>query len=559
MTSGIEKTFQTLHGTKNRSANAVLVAALSSPDLAIRRLAVQTLLERCDEAAHHEVLIRWHLFGEELKEVALEHPGRMTKTLRNAAVGKDEQLCGNALDAILWTRDYDLLPLLVNVAISKVDSVDVDQAARVLLELARRLYEEVAGPRDYNRRDPQLVRCRVVTSLAGEVDRFARHQRLEIIEAFLILAGRENATLRRILQATSGVNRQPVIDTLTHSTQPGVMRLLCDFLEDRHAPLAARQAMAARQDPPFLHYLFHHLEEKISSAAIANIQQIDDFHWIHGDLNILDAMSGPQQAAAVRIVDASGSEREDVFRVIQYVLEQGAAEGRQAATEALRGFEGYEANRLILQSLDDESPEVQAMAIQQLRDRKMPGIVARLIGFVDSPHAVVRKVARESLPEFRFDRFLVTFDSLDEERSRSTGRLVRKIDPTAIDQLKEEMAVPMIPRKQRAIEVAEALGVIEEVEPQIIELLQDTNAAIRIAAAKALRFCNTTTARSTLREALLDRRATVRTEAEASLKILAQKERADSNQEDKETKEPPAVDASMHGVPLSTSEQEVIG
>ena len=34
---------------------------------------------------------------------------------------------------------------------------------------------------------------------------------------------------------------------------------------------------------------------------------------------------------------------------------------------------------------------------------------------VDSPHAVVRKAARESLAEFSFRRYLAAFDMLDEE------------------------------------------------------------------------------------------------------------------------------------------------
>ena len=78
---------------------------------------------------------------------------------------------------------------------------------------------------------------------------------------------------------------------------------------------------------------------------------------------------------------------------------------------------------------------MQANALRQLRTRGIPGALTRLVDMMESPHEVVRRAVRESLAEFNFKRFLAAYDMLDDEVRRSTGAMVRKIDPEATPQL----------------------------------------------------------------------------------------------------------------------------
>src|SRR5581483_7926987 len=100
---------------------------------------------------------------------------------------------------------------------------------------------------DYRvRRDPQLVRKNVRTSLEQSVQRFIKHKRQEPIEAFLVLAARDNATLMQILLDPHHPSYLPVVQTLTHSPKPGVMRLLLGYLDDPQSPSAVIQAILHR-------------------------------------------------------------------------------------------------------------------------------------------------------------------------------------------------------------------------------------------------------------------------------------------------------------------------
>ena len=160
--------------------------------------------------------------------------------------------------------------------------------------------------------------------------------------------------------------------------------------------------------------------------------------------------------------------------------------GRRAAAEALAEFNGARANELALKCLDDDSPQVQANAITQLRSRGIPGTFPQLVEFLESPHAAVRQAAQESLTEFSFQRFLGAFDMLDEEKRRSTGMLVKKVDPRTVPLLAGEMESPMRTRRLRALEVARTVEVVDELEAKIIGLLNDEDHLVRVEAATSL-------------------------------------------------------------------------
>src|SRR5262249_28976257 len=157
----------------------------------------------------------------------------------------------NGCQAILWFREYDLIPALIN-AFEDEANPHASLAAETLLSLSELLYEELAGPRDLHpRRDPQLVRRNVTGSLEQSVLRYGRHRRVEPIEAYLMLAGRDNAALKMILLDPLHSSYLALIDSLTHSPRSGVMRLLLSFLEDPQAPSAALTALAHRTDRKF--------------------------------------------------------------------------------------------------------------------------------------------------------------------------------------------------------------------------------------------------------------------------------------------------------------------
>ena len=517
-----ETTIRLLAETPNEAAVPVLVAALDSPRSVIRNAALGAILSRRSPAGHREVLRRLDGLDEPSKQCVLKYRGHMTHALRDAVLDSDPRLCANGCLTAVWFREYDLIPALIT-SLEAEANPNVQIAGRTLLELTELLYGELVEPYDDGRRrDPQLIRHRVVGDLERSVARFAKHKRREIIDAFVLLVRRDSVTLRRILQDPHHAAFRSLVDVLAKSPASGVLGLLLSFLDDPHAPSVALSVVAKRRDLRFVQYLLRKVGREPSEPVKQNLKRIKSISWVRDGLTLLDELEELEQHAAVRLVINSGSSRTEAFTVVERVLRHGKPAGRRAASKALGEFNGAEANALTLEVLDDHDPQVQANALAQLRHRGIPGALPRLVEMVDSRHAVVRKAARESLDEFSFHRFLAAFDMLDDEVRRSTGALVKKVDSQTIPLLRAEMESRIRTRRLRALAIARTVDAVAQLEETITDLLYDEDHLVRAEAALALAQCDSRASLDALREAEQDRSASVREAATGSLHDRAQ-------------------------------------
>jgi HEAT repeat protein len=522
MSQGLATTFGVLAETGNEAAVRVLIAALDCPHPAVQEGAVRAILRRRSLAGGRELLRRLHTLPPRWKEIIRHDRDRIAGAVHDALLGTDREMFVNGCRAAVWLRQYDLLPALLNL-LEDPHPETADLAAETLLELSAGLYEELATPGDYgHRRDPQLVRQHVVSSLEASVKRFDRHKRREAIEAFLLLVGRDNVTLRQILQDPHHPSFLATIDLLSHSARGGVMRLLLSLLDDPHAPSAALSLVGKRSDLKFVECLLRKLGREPSATVAQNLKHIGSIAWLRCAEAMLGQLDDAAQRAAVQLVMGSATPRLQAFSMIEHLVLHGRRGGRRAAAEALQEFSGADANRLVLHALDDPDPYVQAAAVAHLRRRGIAGSLSRLVALVDSPHAVVRMAARENLDEFTFERYLRAFDTLDEELRQSTGLLVKKIDPETVPRLEAEMTSRGRTRRLRGLAIARTIGVAEQLEPLVIRLVHDADHLVRAQAAAALAGCTSEASRRALQGALADRSHTVR---EAARKSLAEQAR----------------------------------
>lgn len=513
---GLNTTFEVLSTTENEAAVRVLVAALDSPHAQVRDGALDALLTRRNPAGHRELVRRLHTFDRQWMDRLREHAGRLGHALREAIVDSDPQAFSNGCRAAVWLGQYDLIPTLVG-ALEATSSPDTALASSTLLELVEQLVQELAAPGDPGRRDPRLARDHVLTALESSLERFPKHRRREIVEAFLLLAPRENAVLKQVLQNPHHSAFLAVMDVLSKGRSPGIVGLLLSCLDDPQAPSAAISVIAKRSDPKFIRYLLRRIGRRDTPALAQNLKRIRTVGWLQSGPGALDGLDELAQQGAVRLAVASGIPRTAAFAVIEHLLLRGKPEGRRAAAAALADFQGAAANALAVRALDDPDPQVQAAIAGQLRQRGVRGILPRLVHMLESPHAAVRQAVREALSEFNFKRFLGAFDMLDDDVRRTTGALVRKIDPHTLPQLRAELESPARTRRLRGLAVARAIGAVGPLEPEVIAMLSDADHLVRAEAAAALAQSGTEAARRALRRAEGDRSPTVQQAASAGL------------------------------------------
>jgi HEAT repeat protein len=198
----------------------------------------------------------------------------------------------------------------------------------------------------------------------------------------------------------------------------------------------------------------------------------------------------------------------------------GMAEGRRASCQALARFSDAKSDALVLAALDDPDAGVKAAAVRQLRPRRLPDALQRLVALLDSPSSEVRDAARSSLAEFNFIRYRAMFELLDEESARTTGKLVHKVDNTAIQKLAEELTSPSLSARQRGIEMAVAMAATDDVQLQLIQLARHENGSVRKEAVLALGHCERGDARKALETAAHDSVGSVVEAARQSLARL---------------------------------------
>lgn len=518
--SDLARTFGLLLDTGNEAAVPVLVDALESLDPYIQDDAFRTMLERHHGVSQQRLIERWHRLSERWRLQIAQHPGRVTRAVRSSIFSSDAALCANGCDALLYIREFDLIPALV-AGIEEGNNPHAPLVAQTLLSLCELLQDEIAGPRDKPRlRDPERVCTNVLPSIERAVERFSRHRCREAVEALLILAGSENPIVKQVLAEPRHPAYLVMMDVLRTSPRMAVIRLALNLLESRFAPPVVLHVVSNRTDMPYIRKLLKRITPDMSDTLKANLRRVESVAWLEKSLELLDALTEQEETAALLLAVHSSMNRLQAFEVVRHVLKHGRTMGRRIAATALAEFGGAEANQLVLHALHDTDPQVQASAVVQLRDRGIPGAISQLIHFLDSRHEVVRQAAQRCLSEFNFARYIAAFDMMEDKVRRSTGMLVMRVDPQAAAELAGELKSRMRTRRFRGLEAAIATDAVQVVEPLIIGLLEDQDHFVRAEAARTLSYSRSPLAQQALERALKDHSVAVREAAELALRKL---------------------------------------
>lgn len=524
MIGGLETTFRVLAKTDNGAAVKVLLCGLESPNQSIQDGALAALLERRHPAGQGNILRQIPALSWRWKRIISQHPGRLTGAMRDAILGSDEPQCLNACQAAVMFHDYDLIPTLLT-ALEDASRTKADKAAETLSQLAVGLYDELAIPSENKtRRDPQWINQYAVSCLETSLRRFGRHRRREVVEALLLLAKRDNNFLNEILKNPHHVVFLVLVDVMANSSHDGVMRLQLDYLDDPQSPSAVLSVVANRMDLKFVRLFMRKIGREPSLVVCQNLKRMQSIAWLRSSNKIFAQLDDSAQHSIAQLVTAAGIPRTQAFSALSYLLQHGKPGGRREAARALAAFSGADVNTLVLQALADTDPQVQANLVSQLRRRGIPGVMPRLVKMLDSPHLEVRQAVRQSLSEYTFARFLVTFEMLDDEARRSTAALVKEVDPQAIPLLRDELQSNLGSKRFRALQIAGTMDVTDRVEDLIIILLGDKDHIIRSEAAAALAKCRSPDSRLALEEGVRNPNPTVCEAVQRSLDEQARRQ-----------------------------------
>lgn len=492
MANGLATTWNVLAQTRNRAAVSVLSAALRSPSVELQVGAIRASIERKDRNCHELLIRRFDTLSETEQAVLCEAhhnmPFRMAAALGAAVLSGDAAMCANACRILVSSRDYELFPLLVRGA-ENPKHRHAEQVNAATLQLANRLHQDLAegaadnGPRH---RDPYFVRRQAVRALESAVQNYSRHKRLEILEAFLLVAPPDNPTLVRILRDFAYPCHKQVMASLSLSKVPAMIELLVALLHDAAIPESTLQIIARRTDRRFLDVLLHGQKQPVALRVLKNMSRLRNVTWLEREREVLLELDGRAQTVAVELAQASGLDRDCVLELLTMLMKRGTAEGRWASCRALAEFRGEQADALVREALDDPDYGVCVAAVAQLRQRQFADSLTTLVALLDSPQSEIRDAARSSLAEFNFVRYRAMFELLDEKTLRTTGRLVLKVDESSHQRLAEELSSPSPASRRRGIAMTAAMDAVDDLRDLLATLAEDEEAGVRLDAVAAL-------------------------------------------------------------------------
>lgn len=521
---GLKRTLLTLAATPNGAATELLLAALESANGAVRRGAARTLTARSDETSHVRLLSVVADCAQDVRGALADIDA--TKRLRPDVIkgikGSDPTLCRRACGHAVDVEDHHTLATIVDVSLTSNHPFAVGLTSAAL-RLARSLSLKIEA-RDRGEgagEDPAFVRRAALLSLGRAIDEFRSHERLELLDAYLMLTSYHDPVLRRILADETHAVRRPLLEALRTSVGYGAIGILIAALEDAAASPALVSIATDRHDRAFVERLLRHVGERPGVRVVQNVRELKGFAWaLPEHRHILLQLGEQEQAAAVRLQAAADTSAESRVALAKLLMEQGSDAARIAACESLKRVKDPGVEPLLEKALSDSCPGVVAMAADQLRRQSYPNALMILVSLLNHSDERVVSAAQSALGEFSLDNYRKIAPNLAPEQRQAAGRLVGRADPGAIAEVGEELHAPAPQRRLTALEMISELRLVDRLLDPVIAALSDPDNGVRATAATALGLSESEQAIDALTKAMDDPSASVRLAVETSLRKL---------------------------------------
>lgn len=486
MSAGMDLTFETLVASQNLAALDVLLELLDHGTPVRRDRALRALLERPGHEAHFRILARYHGLNEEHRRQFRGEGSRLGSAIRQAYVDPDATLYANACTLIREIKDYDQSSLLIGTLSGKDVSRRAD-AIRLLEDLALDLLAETklaAGERSVH--DVEGARQRFLQTLRQAIRRFSAHPAEVLVLSFLLLAEDSAPEPTRILREVTDPAHKAMIAVLRRRTEPEVLRWFYLALQTPHPPHVVLALLRERDDPPFVRYVLDQIATLAEPAVNLAVRRLTGVRWLAAArLREMD-LSDEQQVAAVIFAVHTGMPVEQKAAILAFFLDEGKTEARRAAACALGEIPGNDANQLITACLDDEDPLVVLAVVPFLRQRGLPHVMALLLKQLDHADERVREAARKALGDFSFERFIGSFDQMENASRKMLGKMMLRIDLKAPQKLRGELEARHRQHRLRATRIIRLLGLTRDFKSELMALLADRDRMVRREAIETL-------------------------------------------------------------------------
>lgn len=525
MAGGFEQTIRLLARSNNRAASELLKRATRSSHPELQKAAYAEIVSGGGQKAVMDYIQKLDSLDPHVQEVLAQNPGRLAGAIRAAFMSRDPVLQKNAVKATIVFRVYDLIPTLLHFLTDRVDKrphLDIP-FGELLTRLTIKFVEDIEANRIAESYQHYIL-VETKDILLKGVREYRRSDDPLVLKIFLMLGPYIHDDEFQLGQFFRNPTH-PIYVALANLVQTindkYIFQFILESLEAPRVPGFVLAAISNRVDFPFLDHIFQKMDVPSSKTFQENVKRVHRLDWLGSIRTFLSQWSEKAQLGLLEMLQYIGISREELFQSYIQVAQFGQPGARCVAMKELVAFPIEETQSIIENAIDDEDPSVQATAISLLRNRNNPHIASRLIQKIDSPYESVRNAARTLLPEFQMQRFLESYDQLNNDQRIATLHIVQKVDADAMKTLSQELlgGVPSMKVKAiRCIELGKLVVVMEESLCNV--LLHEEINALRIKTAHLLAEGKREISRHTLLQvSLRDADNDVRLAAKMSLEL----------------------------------------
>ena len=527
MARSIDLTLRVIARSKNQAAAGVLESAFLSSNELVRKQAGKILVSRRSGQGFETIIRNFDPTDSGLVELVNSNRDRLMPGLHSAILDKDIALARQAFRLAYTQNFFEVLPTLASFCLGP--GSQEKGALSFQADFLKFLHKFASALEKNDPNGHQLLYNTVLHDFSKilvhkiKEYRFTRHELTLTVYLRLYPFLSESSTDRDLDLQLRLPNSPVYVATyrrLLKGSEPYLFQLVLRCLDHLNPPPIVPQVIAERADAPFLETLFKSIKKPLSLELKMNLAKLPPLAWIGHIDSFLEEIDTDAQCGLVLFLQHLNLKDEELETCLLRIFERGRGEGRLAALSALATFSGAIVDRLVWDASADDDPKVQAEALSQLNSREMPGATSRIMQFVESPHEEVRNTIQKLLPNFRFSRFMQTFDQLDDEHRRRMFNVVRNLDKQTLDELTKMLSTdePLF-RAKALLCIDYCLDIVPLIEDVLCDVLaHDDMPKLRCKAAEQLAAGRRDSSRMALVHALhRDTNADVRTAAKTSL------------------------------------------
>ncbi len=393
---------------------------------------------------------------------------------------------------------YEMLAAIGEVEVAHLLALAVNDASTVIRENAADAMEKIALRYHYHllnwhsqgeERSRQFVeqnRALMLQALEVLLRTFQIHRKTLFIEIAVEMGGTAYKLITDIVLARrdSPIYRG-FLAFLERATSDAAFDLLFKlyFEHEENLRQAALDVMKGRTDPGFLGALaawFAKLPPEKFLQLSTRVREIPWWKIVEESPELEPALT----FKLIEFVSKSFVDPKTRDSMIRGLWKSGHAEVRARVLSALKELRSPLALEVARSGLGDASDEVKVAAVKVIAEAAPADKAKLLAPFIGSSHPELRAIAVREVSRESFDRYLRSFDRLDERTRELAARALAKIDATMLDRLVDEINSMEADRRLKALRIVNYVEAGEDLQPLLMELLNDRDTRVRATAIK---------------------------------------------------------------------------